>query len=100
MPATRRQFIAQLAGASVFGLAYYSCASTKNAKPTTGFYDLSLAEWSLHKALFSKKITNLDFPVIAKKQFGISTVEYVNQFFMDKAKDQTYLKELLMRCKD
>jgi sugar phosphate isomerase/epimerase len=45
-------------------------------------------------------MTNLDFPVIAKQQYGISVVEYVNQFFKDKAKDTAYLNELLKRCKD
>ena len=30
---------------------------------------------------------NLDFPVVAKNDFGIDAVEYVNQFFKDKAKD-------------
>jgi sugar phosphate isomerase/epimerase len=42
----------------------------------------------------------LDFPVIAKKEFGISAIEYVNAFFKDKAKDTKYLNELLMRCND
>ncbi len=45
-------------------------------------------------------MTNLDFPVVAKQQYGISVVEYVNQFFMDKAKDINYLNELLKRCND
>ncbi|WP_373512908.1 sugar phosphate isomerase/epimerase family protein, partial [Persicitalea sp.] len=45
-------------------------------------------------------ITNLDFPEIARKEFDIGIVEYVNQFFKDKAKDTSYLNELLQRCKD
>ncbi|HEY6976685.1 MAG TPA: sugar phosphate isomerase/epimerase family protein [Chitinophagaceae bacterium] len=64
------------------------------------FFEISLAEWSFNKLLFANKITNLDFPVVAKQQYGISTVEYVNQFFMDKAKDTKYLNELLKRCND
>ena len=64
------------------------------------WFDISLAEWSLHKELFAKKITNLDFPGIARKEFGIGIVEYVNQFFKDKAEDKTYLNDLLTRCKD
>ena len=64
------------------------------------FFEISLAEWSFHKALFSKKMDNLDFPEIAKKKFDISVVEYVNQFFKDKANDTKYLSELLKRCKD
>lgn len=63
-------------------------------------FDISLAEWSLHKSLFANKITNLGFPVIAKEKYGISAVEYVNQFFKDKAKDQSYLKELKKRADD
>jgi sugar phosphate isomerase/epimerase len=63
-------------------------------------FDISLAEWSLHRALQSNKIENLDFPGIAKQEFGIGAVEYVNQFFKDKANDLRYLTELKMRCDD
>lgn len=64
------------------------------------FFKISLAEWSLNKTLFDGKMTNLDFPAKAKNDFGISAVEYVNQFFKDKANDQTYLAELNKRCED
>lgn len=64
------------------------------------FFKISLAEWSLHKMLFDKKLDNLDFPAKAKNDFGISAVEYVNQFFADKAKDTSYLSELKKRCDD
>jgi sugar phosphate isomerase/epimerase len=98
MPVSRRCFlknaVALTAAASVSpGLL----AGEMAAKP---FFEISLAEWSLHKALFSKQISNLDFPVIARKQYGIGAVEYVNQFFKDKAKDQKYLSELMQRCRD
>jgi sugar phosphate isomerase/epimerase len=43
---------------------------------------------------------NLDFPVVAKRDCGIDCVEYVNVFFMDKAKDDAYLRELKKRCDD
>ncbi len=61
-------------------------------------FKLSLAEWSLNKSLFAKKIDNLDFARIAKKEFDIDCIEYVDQFFADKASDQTYLKELKGRA--
>lgn len=64
------------------------------------FFKISLAEWSLHKTIWDGKLTNMDFPAKAKNDFGISAVEYVNQFFHDKAKDQTYLGELKTRCND
>lgn len=63
-------------------------------------FDISLAEWSLHKTLFSGKMTNLDFPRVAKEDYGITAIEYVNQFWMDKAKDQDYLKQLKQRTAD
>ncbi|RFS24986.1 sugar phosphate isomerase/epimerase [Chitinophaga silvatica] len=64
------------------------------------FFKISLAEWSFHKALFAGKMSHLDFPERARKEFGISGVEYVNQFFKDKANDKTYLGELKKRCED
>ncbi len=104
---TRRKFLSQVAGATAFGLFYRACTSQKKATSSSssqgslsGFFEISLAEWSFHKALFANKITNLDFPVVAKQQYGISVVEYVNQFFKDKAKDTNYLNELLKRCND
>lgn len=64
------------------------------------FFKTSLAEWSLHKSLFAGTLNHLDFPAKAKNDFGISAVEYVNQFFKDKAKDEAYLTELKKRCDD
>ncbi len=56
-------------------------------------FKISLAEWSFHRALFANEMTNLDFPVITR-ELGMDGVEYVNQFFKDKAKDEKYLAEL------
>jgi sugar phosphate isomerase/epimerase len=64
------------------------------AQENPPLFKISLAQWSLHLALFSKKITNLDFPRVAKSEFGITACEYVNQFWMDKAKDAAYVAEL------
>lgn len=64
------------------------------------FFKISLAEWSLHNTLFAGEMTNLEFPEIAANKFGIHAVEYVNQFFKDKANDQAYLNDLLRRSKD
>ncbi|HLP74850.1 MAG TPA: sugar phosphate isomerase/epimerase family protein [Bacteroidales bacterium] len=61
-------------------------------------YKISLAEWSLNKSLFQKKITNMDFPRIAKETFGLDAVEYVSQFFPDKAEDTEYLTKLKNEC--
>jgi sugar phosphate isomerase/epimerase len=89
------------------------CCSTKSTSEETRdstntvmqtpkdiFFKISLAEWSLHRMLQDKKLDHLDFPAKAKNDFGISAVEYVNQFFFDKAKDSAYLTELKKRCDD
>lgn len=92
----RRTFIksAGLATATMgFGLPYLSNAARKEDL----LFKISLAEWSLNQQLFSGKMDHLDFPILAKKH-GIEAIEYVNQFFKDKAKDTTYLKEMKTRA--
>ncbi len=70
----------------------------KNSEEEPPIFKISLAQWSLHRHLFTNRIeSNLDFPIIARDQFEIDAVEYVNQFFPDKAKDIKYLKELKNR---
>ena len=61
-------------------------------------YKISLAEWSLHRSLESGSITNLDFPRIAKKIYGLDAVEYVSTFFDGKCEDQKYLTLLKDSC--
>jgi sugar phosphate isomerase/epimerase len=115
---SRRSFLRSLGLITVSATAGASFLSSCGSKPSESaqatdtakvvtpeapkelFFKISLAEWSLHKALYDKKITNLDFPAIAKNTYGISAVEYVNQFFKDKAKDQAYLTDLKKRCDD
>jgi L-ribulose-5-phosphate 3-epimerase len=78
-------------------------AADPTGKPEAGKigdFKISLAEWSLHKALFAHKINNLDFPKIAREEYGIEGVEFVNQFFKDKAHDSAYLKDLKTRAND
>ncbi|HJM95498.1 MAG TPA: sugar phosphate isomerase/epimerase family protein [Candidatus Marinimicrobia bacterium] len=63
-------------------------------------FKISLAEWSLHRTLQSGKIDHLDFCKVAKNDFGLDAVEYVNSFFFDKAQNQSYLKEMKQRADD
>ena len=95
MKQNRREFLqtATIAAASIPLLS--SASFSKESKPR---FILSLAEWSLNKELFAKKMTNLDFPVKAVKDFGIFGVEYVSTFFKDTS--PAYLNELLKITKD
>jgi sugar phosphate isomerase/epimerase len=101
----RRRFLqGVVAGASALGLGLRSgFAADVTGKPAPGKigdFKISLAEWSLHKALQKKEIVNLDFPAIAREKYAIEGVEFVNQFFKDKAHDSSYLKELKKRASD
>ncbi len=114
----RREFVKNVgiggAGIVVAPSLLNACSSSEKL-----FFKISLAQWSLHRSFFGgrpdwqeftqKLNTNpgalingnldpLDFPVIAKRDYGIDAVEYVNTFYFDKAKDKEYLKELKNRC--
>lgn len=92
----RREFIIKTTQASA-ALAFlnlnYACA----AKDQQLFFKISLAQWSLHRSLFSKEIDHLDFAHIAQKS-GCTGVEYVNSFFFDKAKNISYLNQMNSRA--
>jgi sugar phosphate isomerase/epimerase len=85
---TRREFLATTAAA-------FAVAGVPQ-KPQP-LYKISLAEWSINKPLFGGRMQHLDFARIAKS-VGIDAIEYVNQFFKDKAKDTAYLKEMNSRA--
>ena len=96
----RREFIKQTAVATsaiaLTGISSSLISGCSKSKP----FEISLAEWSLHRSLQSKEIDHLDFYSVAKNELNISAVEYVNSFFFDKAKDQRYLKEMKLRASD
>lgn len=52
----------------------------------------SLAEWSLHKSIRSRLMSNMDFPQVAREQFGIGGLEFVNQLW--EAPTQAYIARL------
>jgi sugar phosphate isomerase/epimerase len=82
--------------------------------PSEPLYRISLAEWSLHRALAAGQLDHRDFPRIARRDFGISAVEYVNTFFLDRGaprptdgtsfrgrgQDRSYLRQLRRRADD
>ena len=96
----RREFIKKTATATgAVALSGYSSAFLTSCSKSNSF-EISLAEWSLHRALQSGKIDHLDFYSVAKNELNISAVEYVNSFFFDKAKDKKYLNEMKQRADD
>lgn len=81
------------------------------------FFDISLAQWSLNRSYFGSSrelgweefgrllrenpselyqgdIDPLYFAQHARQRYDIGAIEYVNQFYFDKAEDEKYLNEL------
>jgi sugar phosphate isomerase/epimerase len=103
----RRRFLATSGAALAASAIYRGSANAAPAQPkpddadaTAPLFDISLAQWSLHRKLKSGNMDNLDFAKAAKEEFGIDGIEYVNQFFKDKAGDQGYLGQMKQRAAD
>lgn len=68
--------------------------------PTAPLFRISLAQWSLHRALQTGKLDHLDFARVTREDFGLEAVEYVNSFFKTRANDAAYLADMNKRAKD
>ena len=93
----RRHFL-QRAAVGAAAVAAAGCQSTGFGRRP---FKISLAEWSYHKALFGEvnpRMDHLDFPVVARRRHGIDAIELVNQFMMQKAADEVYLREFKKRA--
>jgi sugar phosphate isomerase/epimerase len=106
MTTTRRTFLASLASCSAASLAACAVArqssttqpaaapTSQPARKDTPVFDISLAQWSLHKTLFDGRLDALDFAQYTADEFDIHAIEYVNSFFKDKATDRSYIERL------
>lgn len=110
---------ATLGGAAMSGLPLSLSLTGCTTKKSEGdlFFDISLAQWSLNRSYygpsrelsweeFGKKLMEnpselyqgdidpLYFAQHARQRYDIGAIEYVNQFYFDKAEDEKYLNEL------
>lgn len=60
--------------------------------------DISIAQWALVEEIRAGKWKNLDFPRIAREDFGVNGIEFVNTLFEVPTED--YLKKLKQNAKD
>ena len=76
--------------------AMLQCNSKPESKTATSQKELnlSLAQWSIHRALESGSLRAEDFASIAKNDFGIQAVEYVNSFYKDHATDKAFWEKM------
>ena len=97
----RRKFLAASAATTAMAVTgARSFAGFQEEEKDESWFKISLAEWSLNNSIWDKKLTNLDFPKVAKEEFGIEAIEYVNQFFKSEVDDPKYMAELKKRCED
>ncbi len=107
---SRRSFLFRAAGAFPAAAAFPAAtallaeACTSRSPPelpgTDPLFTISLAEWSLHRTLSAETMDHLDFPRVAREEFGIGAVEYVNSFFRERTPSEAYLQDLRTRCED
>ncbi len=104
-PLPRRTFLATglLAAASAAWPSALSRAAHAAVAPDSGqepLFRISLAQWSLHRALRDGSLDHLDFARVTRDEFGLDAIEYVNTFFRDKARDAAYLATMNQRAAD
>src|SRR4051812_35727831 len=100
---SRREFLATSAGLAMAAM-FPSLTLAQGSKEP---FKISLAEWSLHKAINGGQLKNREFARTAKEDYGLDGIEYVNQLWkdngqpwMDSAKDKSYVGELKKRADD
>jgi sugar phosphate isomerase/epimerase len=60
--------------------------------------DISLAEWALVEEIRAGKWKNIDFARVAREDFGLNGIEFVNTLF--ESPHETYLKKLKQQAED
>jgi sugar phosphate isomerase/epimerase len=95
-----RRTALKIGAAAVAGVTLNPMMRVAWAAEDKPLFKISLAQWSLHRAIYGGKLDNLDFAASARKDYGIEAVEYVNQFFKDKAQDAGYLEQMKQRAAD
>ncbi|TAJ25280.1 MAG: sugar phosphate isomerase/epimerase [Planctomycetota bacterium] len=99
----RRAFLTLSAGASA-GLALGCRANSQESKAaassTAPWFSISLAQWSLHRAIREHGMDPLDFARAATMDYHIDAIEYVNQFYAARKGDAKLAGELKKRADD
>ncbi len=93
MQTTRRAFLQQSL-ATGLSLGVMGRAAGALAQDKQPLFKISLAQWSLNRAFFNGDLNPLNFARIAKNDYQIDAIEYVNQFYKAKKGDEAYLAEL------
>jgi L-ribulose-5-phosphate 3-epimerase len=98
---SRRAFVRSAAVTSA-ALGWAPSGLAQAGKPP--LFTISLAQWSLHRAFFGRggveKRDPMEFATIAKADFDIDAVEYVNQFYKQHKASDDVVRDLRKRADD
>ncbi|NAS11590.1 sugar phosphate isomerase/epimerase family protein [Poritiphilus flavus] len=99
---TRREFLANAAlGAAAISLNPLTLNATNTGLiETMKNPKISLAQWSLHRALQNGSIKAADFAAVTRNEFGIGAIEYVNQFYVSQANSQKFWGQMKQAAED
>jgi hypothetical protein len=97
---SRRKFIekSMMLGAAGMVTPALMGKSETMATPRMTYDDISLAQWALVQEIRDGKWKNLDFPRIAREDFGLNGIEFVNTLF--GVPTVNYLNELKKNADD
>jgi hypothetical protein len=91
---SRRNFIEKSMVMGAAGLVMPSALKSMGSmlEPRPVKDDISLAQWALVDEVTSGKWKTLDFPRIARQDFGLNGIEFVNTLF--EVPTENYLRQL------
>lgn len=97
---TRRNFLEKSVMAGAAGIILPSLPGTASMKQTPGLIkdDISLAQWALVDEVRTGKWKTLDFAKIARQDFGLNGIEFVNTLF--EVPTEGYLRRLKRNAED
>jgi len=97
---TRRNFLEKSAMIGAAGIVAPSMLKSSLPEPTPRMVkdDISLAQWALVNEIRSGKWKTLDFPSVARKDFGLNGIEFVNTLF--EVPTEGYLRRLKRNAED
>ena len=98
MVTDRRSVLSAGVGLGAFLVARSSPASVH--RMSTDLFQLSLAEWSLHRMIRAGELDPRDFAPFARREFGLDAVEHVNTFFQERPTDFAYMTDMKKRAAD
>ncbi len=96
----RRSFVEKSMMFGAAGIAAPDILKYASMEPTPRMTkdDISLAQWSLVDELRAGKWKTLDFPSVARKDFGLNGIEFVNTLF--EVPTEGYLRQLKKNAED